>query len=669
MRFLLLNIFLGLTIAGEARKTVKISQVDICVYGGTSAGVIAAYSAAKLGKTVLLIEPGNRLGGLTSGGLGYTDIGNKYAISGIALDFYRKIGMHYGRFEQWIFEPSVAERLFQAYIRTGQVDVVYNYRLKTVYKNNSTIKGIEVEPAAGPYGTTIRCEASMFIDCTYEGDLMAKAGVSYRVGREGNDEYNETYNGVQMMNGHQFPDGVDPYKKPGDASSGLLWGISNESMAPVGSSDSKVQAYNFRICLTNDPANRIAVTRPAGYDATRFELLLRYIQKAGISSIKSVLKLDLMPNHKTDINNNGPFSTDMIGAANRYPEAGYEERKRIIKELELYNKSLLYFLGNDQRVPEVMRRQMREWGYPKDEYLQNDHWSPQPYIRESRRMVGAYVMTQHHCEGREAVPDGVGMAAYTMDSHNCQRIVIEKNGIKMVKNEGNVEIGGFAPYPIAYRSITPQKKECTNLLVPVCLSATHIAYGSIRMEPVFMVLAQSAAVAASMAVDQKKCVQEVDIKALQQKLKEDPLLDGSAPDIVVDDAEKALVQFTGEWKKLTRRSYGPSMMQAATPLATAKFILPVTGNNPYDIYLYIPKTDSMPAMNVTVFNGYEEKSAILQVATLKVLGQTSGEWQFIGTYELGTGNRPYLQLSANGGNGKIIADAVLLRKKHPPRDP
>lgn len=666
MRFLLLNILIVFSTTGEARKPVDTRQVDICVYGGTSAGVIAAYSAARLGKTVLLIEPGNRLGGLTSGGLGYTDIGNKYAISGIALDFYRKIGTHYGRFEQWIFEPSVAERLFQEYIKKADVKVIYNYRLKKVYKKGSAIAGIEAEPADGLKGTTMRCNASMFIDCTYEGDLMAKAGVSYRVGREGNAEYNETYNGVQMMNGHQFPDGIDPYKIPGDASSGLLWGISNEPVAPTGSPDSKVQAYNFRICLTNDPANRIAVTRPDGYDATRFELLLRYIQKAGISNIKSVLKPDLMPNHKTDINNNGPFSTDMIGASNSYPEAGYDERKRIIKELELYNKSLLYFLGNDKRVPETMRRQMREWGYPKDEYPLNNHWSPQPYIRESRRMVGAYVMTQHHCEGRETVPDGIGVAAYTMDSHNCQRVVIEKNGIKMVKNEGNVEIGGFAPYPIAYRSVTPQKQECTNLLVPVCLSATHIAYGSIRMEPVFMVLAQSAAVAASMAIDQRKAVQEVDIIALQQKLKKDPLLDGSAPDIIVDDAEKALVQFTGEWKKLTRRSYGPTMMQATAPLATARFMLPVTGENNYDIYLYVPKTDSAANMKVTVFNGYEENTTLLQVATLKVLGQTSGEWHFIGTYKLSSTNRPHLQLEADGSGGKMIADAVLLRRKHPP---
>lgn len=664
MRFLLSNIFIALTLAVFAGEPVTTNRVNICVYGGTSAGVIAAYSAARMGKTVLLIEPGNRLGGLTSGGLGYTDIGNKYAISGIALDFYRKIGAHYGRFEQWIFEPSVAEQLFKAYIKSASIQVVYHYRLKNVDKKNNQIRRIGLEAADGSRDKMINVDADMFIDCSYEGDLMAKAGVSYRVGREGNNEHNETYNGVQLMNGHQFPDGIDPYKKPGDPNSGLLWGISSQPMQAPGSSDSKVQAYNFRICLSNDPANRIPITRPAGYDSTRFELLLRYIQQAGINSIKSVLKLDLMPNHKTDINNNGPFSTDMIGASNNYPEAGYEERKRMIQELETYNKSLLYFLGHDQRVPEAMRSQMLEWGYPKDEYTDNHHWSPQAYIRESRRMTGSYVMTQHNCEGKETVPDGVGVAAYTMDSHNCQRIVIDKNGVKMVKNEGNVEIGGFAPYPISYRAIVPREQECINLLVPVCLSATHIAYGSIRMEPVFMVLAQSAAVAASMAIDHKRPVQQVDVAALQQRLKADPLLDGSAPDIIIDDADQHLVQFTGEWKKLTRRSYGPSMMQAGDPLATAKFMLPVAGSHNYDVYLYVPKTDSAATTTkVTLFNGTETKETLLRIENVKVLGQTSGEWHWIGNYRLTGTPQSYLQLSSTGSNGEIVADAVLLREK------
>ncbi|MBO9592684.1 MAG: FAD-dependent oxidoreductase [Niabella sp.] len=664
MRVLFLSIFTLLVSAVTARNTTIPKHVNICVYGGTSAGVIAAYSAAKLGKTVILIEPGNRLGGLTSGGLGYTDIGNKYAISGLALDFYRKTGAHYGRFEQWIFEPSVAERLFKNYIKAAAVPVAYNFQLKDVKKKNNKISGIVIEPSNGTTGKPVYVEADVFIDCSYEGDLMAKAGVSYRVGREANSEYNETYNGVQLMNKHQFPDGIDPYKIPGDASSGLLWGISDAALAATGSADRKVQAYNYRICLTSDPANRISITRPPGYDSTKFELLLRYIQKGSVNNIKSVLKLDLMPNHKTDINNNGPFSTDMIGWSDDFPEAGYSKRKQLLKELELYNKSLLYFLGHDKRVPVTIREQILEWGYPKDEYTENQHWTPQAYIRESRRMTGAYVMTQHNCQGRETVSDGVSVAAYTMDSHNCQRIVIEKNGVKMVKNEGDVEIGGFPPYPISYRSITPREKECSNLLVPVCLSASHIAYGSIRMEPVFMVLAQSAAVAAALAIQTNKPVQQIDVTVLQEQLKKDPLLDGTPPDIIVDDTDTRLVQFSGDWKQHSQRSYGPSMMLTTSQAATATFRLPVTATGSYDIYMYLPRVDNAAKeIKITVFDGTQTSDRLVNTEAVKVLGQTSGEWHFVGNYHLKNGQQPYLQLAAGGGSGTIAADALLLQQK------
>src|SRR5690606_23293193 len=322
------------------------------------------------------------------------------------------------------------------------------------------------------------------------GDLMARAGVSYRVGREDNSEYNETINGVQLMDGHQFPDGIDPYKTPGKPRSGLLWGISDEKLLPNGTGDKKVQAYNYRICLTSDPDHQISITRPEDYDPSRYELLLRLFEAFPHKrKLNDYFIWSHMPNRKTDINNRGPFSTDMIGMNYGYPDGSYEERERIIRDHTVYTKGLLYFFAHDPRAPQRLRDEMRQWGYPKDEYVEYGHWTPQLYIREARRMVGSYVMTQHNCQGREVVADGVGMAAYTMDSHNTQRIVVDG----MVKNEGNVEIGGFGPYPISYRALTPKAEECRNLLVPVCLSATHIAFGSIRMEPVFMVLAQSAA--------------------------------------------------------------------------------------------------------------------------------------------------------------------------------
>lgn len=493
-------------------------EYDICIYGGTSAGVIAAYSAKMQGKSVLLIEPQNRLGGLSSGGLGYTDIGNKQVVTGLAKDFYRRLGSHYGKLEQWIFEPKVADSIFNDYVKRADIKVLYKHRIVQANMDNGYIKNIILESTDGTNPEKL-ISAKVFIDCSYEGDLMAKAGVSYTIGREDNKEYNETYNGVQLMKGHQFPDGIDPYRIQGDSTSGLLWGISSGKLLPDGSGDSLVQAYNYRICLTNDSANRIEITKPENYDPARYELLLRLFEaQPNKRKLNHYFIWSRMPNKKTDINNRGGFSTDMIGMNHNYPEATYEERAQIIKEHKDYTQGLLYFYKTDPRVPTELREEIQAWGYPKDEYIDDNHWTPQLYIRESRRMIGDYVMTQAHCESREVVSDGIGMAAYTMDSHNCQRIVVRKNGKDMVKNEGNVEIGGGVPYPISYRSIIPKEEECKNLLVPVCLSASHIAYGSIRMEPVFMVLAQSAAIAAIEAIEAGS-VQTVDVKKYRRYCK------------------------------------------------------------------------------------------------------------------------------------------------------
>lgn len=636
-------------------------SVDVCVYGGTSAGVIAAYTAKMNGKSVLLIEPGKRLGGLTSGGLGFTDIGNKYAVSGIARDYYRRIGAHYGKFEQWIFEPHVAENLFKDYIRRASVDVLYEHRLAGATVTKGAINAIEIEPSNGN-GAHQVVKAKVFIDCTYEGDLMAKAKVSYIVGRESNTDYEETYNGYHVMQGHQFPDGIDPYRIKGKPESGLLWGISPASPRQAGSGDKMVQAYNFRICLSNDPANMIPITRPDNYDSTRYELLVRLMEKEPTRPFDRILKPDLMPNGKTDINNNGPVSTDMIGMNYDYPEASYEERAKIIKRHEDYTKGLLYFIATSKRLPAHLGDEMRKWGYPKDEYQNNGHWSPQPYIREARRMIGEYVMTQANCEGREVVKDGVGMAAYTMDSHNTQRLVI--NG--MVKNEGDVQIGGFPPYPISYRSLIPKKSECTNLFVPVCLSATHIAYGSIRMEPVFMVLAQSSAVAACMAIDKKVAVQDVNVALLQQRLKSDPLSDKSPAEILVDNDDPTGVLKTGTWVRIARGrgAYGPSMLaDTATfkqPKSSVKFIPSISKAGSYKVYVYCPRTEKGTSkMTVSVFNGKTSKDVVISPNDIKVEGQTSGEWIGLGSFTLPAGKSAYATITTAGADGIVVADAVL----------
>lgn len=633
--------------------------VDVCVYGGTSAGVIAAYTAKKDGKSVLIVEPGRHLGGMSSGGLGLTDIGNKYVVTGLARDFYRRVGQHYGKFEQWVFEPKVAESIFNQYVSEAGIDVEFEHYLTNVSVRAGEIRNIEVSSVDGS-GEPLTVVAKMFIDCSYEGDLMAEAGVSYTIGRESNSVYGETYNGVQQLDGHQVPDGIDPYVVPGDSTSGLLWGISPEPMMPRGTGDKKIQAYNYRITLTSDPKNRIPITRPADYDSTRYELLLRIKEKQPWRSLDDVFIWSRMPNNKTDINNRNGFSTDMIGMNWDYPEADYARRQEIIRQHESYTKGLLYFIGTDKRIPEFIRKEMRRWGYPKDEYTDNDNWSPQLYIRESRRMVGDVVMTQLHCQGRAQVPDSVAMAAYTMDSHNCDRQVV--NG--MVKNEGNVEVGGFPPYPISYRAIVPKRGEVSNLLVPVCMSASHIAYGSIRMEPVFMVLGQVAGLAASQAIDAHQGVQDVAVGRLVARLDADPLMDGTMPEILLDNADASVVEMSDNWEPYndSYRAYGPDFkvcdVRKSKPFFI-KYTPELAKEETFDAYLYVPRIDDETSkMTVGVYNGKSKSEKVVKIKDVQVVGQTLGEWVFLGQYRLRPGS--YFEITDKGADKIVAADAILL---------
>jgi hypothetical protein len=655
----LLVLRVAITISCQSKIGIK--EVDICIYGGTSAGVIAAYTAQKAGKSVLLIEPWRHLGGMSSGGLGFTDIGNKYVVQGLALDFYRRLGMHYGKLEQWTFEPGVAEAIFNDYVNRAGIDVWFESRVIDVKKEKSTITGIVLENAVKPNVATNRTvHAKVFMDCSYEGDLMAKAGVSYVVGREANSQYDETYNGVELLNRHQFPDGIDPYVVKGDPSSGLLYGISKDSVLPNGTGDKKVQAYNFRITLTNKPGNRLPIALPDNYDASRYELLLRLKEKYPWKSHTDVFIWSAMPNGKTDINNFGGFSTDVIGENWDYPEASYEERAKIWKFHEDYTKGLLYFVGHDERIPEFVRAQMRQWGFPKDEYADNDHWTHQLYVRECRRMVGETVMTQHHCQGNIVAPDTIGWAAYTMDSHNCDRHVI--NG--MVKNEGNVEVGGFGPYPIAYGAITPNREEANNLLVPVCLSASHIAYGSIRMEPVFMVLGQSAAIAACSAIDNcGNIVQQVNAAAVWNEFRSNPLADGSQPEIVVDNNDANNVAIHGEWKTVADgwKAYGSDFYTISSEnKGIVKYTPQIVKKTNYNVYIYCPKVGNASACtSVVVFDGACQREITIKAADVVVEGQASGEWIHLGSFHLPAGTSSYVEISNTNATGVIVADAVL----------
>jgi hypothetical protein len=516
-------------------------ESDICVYGGTAGGVAAAVQAARMGKSAVVVEPGWHVGGLTSGGLGATDIGNKAAIGGISREFYHRVAQHYAdsnawTFEtaqdyfarnrvgqagasslsgvdatMWTFEPHVAENLLFRMLNEAKVPVYFQQQLVSVKKDGARI--IEIATSGKVY------RAGMFIDASYEGDLMAKAGVSFTVGREANSQYNETLNGVRAETPkHQFTVAVDPYVKPGDASSGLLPFIQPGDGGKPGEADRSVQAYNFRLCYTKNPANRLPHTPPEKYDSARYELLARYLEALVAAGKQPQLAQFWnpiwMPNHKSDINNNGGFSTDFIGMNYYYPNADHTTRAKIWKAHEDYVRGFVYFLATSSRVPENMRKEMQEWGPAKDEFPDTGGWPHQMYVREARRMVSDCVMTEHNCRGTTKAEDPVGLAAYTMDSHNCQRLV--KNG--RAENEGDVQVGGFPPYPIAYRSIVPKSAECENLLVPICLSATHIAYGSIRMEPVFMLLGQSAATAATLALEDKVPVQNLPYEKLRKRL-------------------------------------------------------------------------------------------------------------------------------------------------------
>ncbi|MBN2265608.1 MAG: FAD-dependent oxidoreductase [Candidatus Aminicenantes bacterium] len=502
---------------------------DLVIYGNTSAGVMAGVQARRDGLDVIVIGPDKHLGGLTAGGLGWTDSGDKEAIGGLSREFYQRVKAQYDKPEtwkhqrpeeysrydpesdaMWVFEPHVAETVFEDMVAEAGLEV---HRDKWLDRQKGvTVKKSRITEITMLDGTAYR--SRVFIDATYEGDLMAAAGVSYAVGREPNSRYGETLNGVQTRNAvfHQFEHDISPYVVPDDPSSGLLPRIHDEGPGAEGSGDKKVQAYNFRMCLTTAEENRVPFPKPEGYEPLQYELLGRYLD-AGWRGIWN--KFDPAPNHKTDTNNHGAFSTDDIGMNHDYPEASYERRQEIVREHERYQKGLMWYLANDPRVPKDVRERMGRWGLARDEFEDNDHWPHQIYVREARRMVGDFVMTESHLTGRKPTVKSIGMGSYNMDSHHVQRYVDARG---CARNEGDIEVNPGGPYLISYEAIIPRRKEVTNLLVPVCLSSSHIAYGSIRMEPVFMILGQSAAAAARIAVRQDIPVQDVDYDVLRLEL-------------------------------------------------------------------------------------------------------------------------------------------------------
>lgn len=478
--------------------------VDLCVYGGTAGGVTAAVQAARDGLRVVVVETSNHVGGMTAGGLGWTDFGNQATVGGLAREFYRQVGRHYGTNEQWCFEPHVAERILDTWLDEAGVRVLRREYLADVQLTGRRLESIRLES-----GLVIQARA--FIDASYEGDLLARAGVSHTWGREANALYGERTNGMQLHRKHQFDYPVDPYRIAGVPGSGLLPGIESGSDYREGAGDQRIQAYNFRMCLTRAPGNRIPFPKPSGYDRNDYELLARYL-RGGWNEIFA--KFDPIPGNKTDTNNHGAMSTDFIGANHRWPEAGYVEREQLFQAHVTYQQGLQWFLSHDPAVPASIRDAYGEWGLAKDEFVETGGWPHALYIREARRLRGEYVVTENDCRGLHIAFDPVAYGAYGMDSHNCRRILLDGR----LWNEGDVQAAGFKPYPIPLRALLPRRSECLNLVVAACVSASHIAYGSIRMEPVFMMLGQAAAVTAVLALAERCAVQDVPYSTVRARL-------------------------------------------------------------------------------------------------------------------------------------------------------
>ena len=676
-----------------AISNVASAAHDLVIYGGTSGGIAAAIQAARMGKTAVLIEPTQHLGGLTTGGLGATDIGNKRAIGGISREFYGRIWKHYNdpahwkhqtrdeyfaskkkhandpnETTMWTFEPHVATKVYDEMLREAgeRVTVVRGERLDLksgVVKDGGRIVRIVMESGRA-------FEGKVFIDATYEGDLMAKAGVKYHVGREANSVYGETINGVQANHAvsHQFTKNVDPYVKPGDRSSGLLPGINPDGPGEEFAGDAKVQAYNFRMCTTDVPENRRAWEKPANYDERWYELVLRNCE-AGDERIP--WNPVWMPNRKTDTNNNFAISTDFIGQNWSFPEADYATREKLWQQHKDWQMGLMWTLANHPRVPEKVRAEFQRLGLAKDEFLDADNWPRQLYVREARRMISDYVMTEKNCRRTEVVPDSVGMGAYNMDSHHVQRYVTRDG---FVRNEGDVQVR-VRPYPISYRSITPKKAECTNLLVPVCLSSSHIAFGSIRMEPVFMVLGQSAATAAAHAIDEKADVQSIDYAKLRARLLKDAqVLDFESPPlearatlsaemlggIVVDDEQAELSGFdqtSTAAPNYVLRGYRHDG-DARKGEQTARFVPEIPKAGRYQVFVaYPPHANRAASVPVTIKHADGEARVTLDQKKKPAVNDLL---ELVGTFRFEAGRAGHVEISNKGTSGYVVIDAVQL---------
>jgi hypothetical protein len=559
---------LGLSLAAAAllaAASATAQKYDAVVYGATPAGIHAACAAAHEGLKVALIHPLAHIGGVVASGLGKTDIGNAAVIGGSAHAFFVAIGEAYGvkgGAPMYTFEPHVAEAVFHAMLAntSGRVTLVTGQTLASVAKAGTVVTSMTTVPTAWAValptsqerthftelqagGALPRAHAdtplselhaagaippallttyagAVFLDASYEGDFIAAAGISFAWGREGAAQYNESLGGRLFepckVGGHQFGVPLN-YTWPNGT---LLPQIYTGEPGAVGEADQKVQAYNFRVCLTTNTSNWLPtpLPKPASYRDTDWELARRYFAIVGEGwTVGNVMNIGSMPHDKTDINNNGAISTDCIGCSWEWPLATPARRQAIWQAHADYTLSFFWFLANDPAVPASLAKSMRTLGLPADEFTDNGGFPWQLYVREGRRMVSDFVFTQNDREKLTPANNSIGLYSYNVDCHNAQRF---PQGT-FVRNEGDVEaFGNLGPGPMSYGLVLPRRQEATNVLAPVPTSATHLGYGAIRLEPQFMILGQSTGVAAAQAVAAGVAVQDVDIGKLQARLLE-----------------------------------------------------------------------------------------------------------------------------------------------------
>lgn len=667
MRFGALPFFLVAVLCAPGATAELQIPTDVCVYGGTAGGCIAAITAAERGHAVILVEPSDHVGGLMSGGLGRTDHGNRTVIGGKAREYFERNGAHYGKDIEWYLEPSVAEELLRKWLKEAGVGLRTGYRVEDVKRDGTAITSVWFEK--GESGVLVT--ADMFIDATYEGDLMARAGVSHTVGREGRDVYGESLAGkIEYTLKHQFHVRVNPYDEDG----GLLPLVGKPDGIDPGQGDKKVQAYNFRLCLTQNRDNMVPYPKPENYDPARYELLRRLLEADPSLTYDKIVSIREVPNGKTDINNNGAVSTDHIGASWDYPEADYEERERIWQDHEDYVMGFFYFLANDPSVPDALQAEVNTWGPAKDEFTDNNHFPHQLYVREARRMIGMYVMKQKDLQDDRLKDDSIGMGSYNSDSHNVQRFpakgspVLPEDGLWIALNEGDMQVP-VQPYAISYGAIVPKRGECSNLLVVCCPSASHVAFSSIRMEPQYMILGEAAGNAAHLAIEHETRPQDIPIDALQSLLYEtDSVLhphDVEAPYFSLKDLpgiviDSPMAEQAGSWRGSTsvKNYVGYDYLHELDEEAPGAYVryrpeIPKAGR--YSVRVsYTPNPNR--ATNVPVI--IKAADGDHRITLNQRVRPEDDPFHPIGEFRFDAGKDGYVEIRTEGTDGYVIADAV-----------